>query len=745
MITVTGAEPAVQTLFNPRSVAVIGASSKPGTLSWWPLRLLVQYGFAGGVHPVNPSRSEIEGVPCVASLADVGGPVDLAVIALNAKNTVQAVRDCAAAGVKVAVLPSQGFGETGEDGRAMEREMLAAARESGLRIVGPNTDGVGNLATGALATIQPIFGQGVEPGRVAVITQSGATAASLIMRLKEEGIGTRLYASAGNEIDLGLADYLSVALQDPEVSMVVSFVEAIRRPDDFVKVAELAAELGKPIVLIKVGRTEQAARRAAAHTGALAGADEIYQAVFDSLGIIRVDELSEVVAVAKFYLSRGLPQDDGVAIMSVSGGQAGALADRAARSGVTVPDLGPAATAELEELLAFGTAINPCDLTGEVARDSGLATAAYTAFDADPSVSTVVYARKELTGDAGRRASERIAAAAAPKERTPLAIYSMDGEPNDEEKAAFAEADIPVFTSAGELFTAVRTLAAYRRGAERARTRKTGPAARTGESGGAGTVPAIRIGESGGAGTGPAARTGESGQAASRALPGGAGPLDEAAAKALLAEYGVAVPAEALATSADDAVAHAERIGYPVVLKVADARVPHKTEIGGVEVGLAGAAAVRAAYEGIDARARAHLGDAPEGVLVQQQITDGVEMIAGIVVDPQFGPFVLLGSGGVLTELLSDAVLRPAPVEPGEVRDMIAELRGRKLLTGFRGAPPADVDALADTVSALSRLGADHADRIAELDLNPVLVRPAGHGAVAVDALIVLGETEESR
>ncbi|MFC5821704.1 acetate--CoA ligase family protein [Nonomuraea harbinensis] len=717
MITVTGAEPAVQTLFNPRSVAVIGASSKPGTLSWWPLRLLVQYGFAGGVHPVNPSRSEIEGVPCVASLADVGGPVDLAVIALNAKNTVQAVRDCAAAGVKVAVLPSQGFGETGEDGRAMEREMLAAARESGLRIVGPNTDGVGNLATGALATIQPIFGQGVEPGRVAVITQSGATAASLIMRLKEEGIGTRLYASAGNEIDLGLADYLSVALQDPEVSMVVSFVEAIRRPDDFVKVAELAAELGKPIVLIKVGRTEQAARRAAAHTGALAGADEIYQAVFDSLGIIRVDELSEVVAVAKFYLSRGLPQDDGVAIMSVSGGQAGALADRAARSGVTVPDLGPAATAELEELLAFGTAINPCDLTGEVARDSGLATAAYTAFDADPAISTVVYARKELTGDAGRRASERIAAAAAPKERTPLAIYSMDGELNDEEKAAFAEADIPVFTSAGELFTAVRTLAAYRRGAERARTRKTGPAARTGESG----------------------------QAASRALPGGAGPLDEAAAKALLAEYGVAVPAEAPATSADDAVAHAERIGYPVVLKVADARVPHKTEIGGVEVGLAGAAAVRAAYEGIDARARAHLGDAPEGVLVQQQITDGVEMIAGIVVDPQFGPFVLLGSGGVLTELLSDAVLRPAPVEPGEVRDMIAELRGRKLLTGFRGAPPADVDALADTVSALSRLGADHADRIAELDLNPVLVRPAGHGAVAVDALIVLGETEESR
>lgn len=705
MITVTGAEPAVQTLFNPRSIAVIGASSKPGTLSWWPLHLLVQYGFAGGVHPVNPGRAEIEGVPCVPSLADVGEPVDLAVIALNAKNTVQAVRDCVAAGVKVAVLPSQGFGETGEDGRALEREILATAREGGLRIVGPNTDGAGNLATGALATIQPIFGEGVEPGRVAVVTQSGATAASLIRRLKEEGIGTRLYASAGNEIDLGLADYLSVALQDPEVSLVASFVEAIRRPDDFVHVAELAARLGKPIVLIKVGRTEQAARRAAAHTGALAGADEIYQAVFDSLGIIRVDELSEVVAVAKFHLSRGLPQDDGVAIMSVSGGQAGALADRAARAGVRVPELGPAATARLEELLTFGTAINPADLTGEVARNSGLATAVYTALDADPAISTVVYARKELTGDAGRRASRELAEAAAPKERTPLAIYSMDGRLNDEEREAFATAGIPVFTSAAELFTAVRALAAHRRGAERARA---GRPRRT------------------------AAPAGE--------LPAGSGPLDEAATKALLAAYGIATPAEALAADADEAVAHAERIGHPVVLKVADARVPHKTEIGGVAVGLADAAAVRAAYEGIVARARAHLGDDPAGVLVQQQITDGVELIAGIVTDPQFGPFVLLGSGGVLTELLSDAVLRPAPVEPDEVHEMIAQLRGRKLLDGFRGAPPADVDALAATVSALSRLGADHADRIAELDLNPVLVRPAGHGAVAADALIVLSE-----
>jgi acetyltransferase len=580
---VTGAEEDVHRLWHPGSLAIIGASGRPGTLPWWPLHLTRSYGFQGRIHPVNPMRDEIDGVPCVPSVGAIDGPVDVAVIVQGVEASARSVRECAAAGVRAVVLPAQGFGEQGEHGRAVERELLDVAAAAGMRIVGPNTDGVANLATGALATIQPLFGQGFPVGDVAVVTQSGASAGSLINRLSHEGIGCRLYASAGNEIDLGLADYLSVAVQDPGVRMVLSFVEAIRRADDFVRVAELAAELGKPIVLIKVGRTAPAAERAAAHTGALAGADRIYDALFRSLGVIRVDELSEIVAVAKLFLASGAPRGNRVGIMSVSGGQAGAMADRAAGLGTAVPAIGPATVARLTELLPMGTPHNPCDLTGDVAKRVDLAAGVYRAFDADPAVDTVVYARKELTGDAGRRSAVELAAAVA-EGATPLAVYTMDGQLNEDEQATYRSAGVPVFESAAELFTAVARLAA---------------------AAGAPVRPRLE-------------------PAPAPALSARPEPAE------LLAAYGIAGPAESLAVDADAAVKAADAIGYPVVLKVASDRIPHKTEVGGVELGLAGPHDVRAAYERIVGRARAALGgDDPDGVLVQQQVTDGVEMVAG--------------------------------------------------------------------------------------------------------------------
>ena len=318
---------------------MIGASSRPGTLSWWPLRHLTTKGFDGAVYPVNPSREQIEGLTCYPSLQALPQVPDVAMVALDAERTLEAVRECAAAGVGAVVLPTQGFGELGEAGRERAEELASLGGPGRLRIVGPNTDGVGNLASGAIASIQPLLAQDIPLGPVAVVTQSGATAGSLIARLMQEGIGARMYASTGNEADLGFADYLSVMVQDPNVAIVLSFVEAIRRPEHFVGVATLAAELRKPIVLIKVGRSEQGARRAAAHTGALAGQDALYDAIFEDLGVIRVEELSELVAVTELFLSRGAPAGRGVGILSVSGGQAGAVADRVVRCGLSVPDI----------------------------------------------------------------------------------------------------------------------------------------------------------------------------------------------------------------------------------------------------------------------------------------------------------------------------------------------------------------------------------------------------------------------
>jgi acetyltransferase len=702
---ITGAEEDVARLFDPGSIAVIGASSRPGALSWWPLHLLRQNGFTGQVLPINPQRESIDGLHCYRSLSELPTVPELAMIAMNAERTLDAVRECADAGVKAVVLPTQGFGELGEAGRAKELELASLAGPGKLRIVGTNTDGVGNLATGAIASIQPLFGEGIAPGPVAVATQSGATAGSLLVRLKREGIGCRLYASAGNETDLGLVDYLSVMVQDPEVKLVLSFVEALRRPREFLAVAEMAAELDKPIALIKVGRSEQGARRAAAHTGALAGDDELYDAMFRSYGVMRVSELSELVAIAKLRLAPARIRGRGVGILSVSGGQAGSIADKATAMRIPVPAVSAQTEQQLSETLTFGTGFNPCDLTGEIATRPSLAAQVYELFGQENALSTIVYARKQLTGTAGVDAAVGIASAAGKPGAAPLAIYAMDGAIAGRELEVYEQAGVPVFSSLNDLFVAVGRLADYQD-------------FRSGRVPDSVERPRTSV---------------------IRELPAAGGIVSDTAAKAVLADYGLQFPRERLATTVAAAVSTAEEFGYPVVLKVSSDRIPHKTEAGGVELGLTSAHEVHLACERIRANAERFLGDADiDGVLVQEQIQRGVELIAGVKVDPALGPFVLIGIGGVTAELLKDVVLAPAPVALETAREMIAGLRAGALLDGHRGAPPADVDAAAQTLSALSRLAVDYSDSLRELDVNPLLVLPRGQGVRVADALMIV-------
>ena len=709
MRELTGAEADVTALLHPRSVAIVGASSREGTLSWWPLHLLSANGYAGSIYPINPNRAEIDGVRCYPTLSEIGQPIDVAIIALDADRSLQAAEECAELGVGAVVLPTHGFGESGEAGRARQQRLTAAV-DGRLRIVGPNTDGIANLGNGAIASIQPLFGQGIASGPVAIATQSGATAGSLMVRLKREGIGCRFYASAGNESDLGLADFMSVMVQDPEVRLVLSFVESIRRPRDFLAVAALAAELGKPIVLIKVGRTAVGARRAAAHTGALAGADDLYDAIFREYGVIRVSELSELVAVTKYFLGNGAPARAGVAVMSVSGGQAGAVADQLTRVGVQVPAVAPATEGRLNEALALGGGFNPCDLTGMVATDHELAARVYRAFAADEGIGTVVYARKALTGRAAIAAAANLAEEVTGgdrDERASAVVYAMDGSVEGEEAEIYAGAGIPVFASISELGAAIGGLVAWRERREHVRPPSERPAGVQAADG--------------------AGLTGADGAA-----------LPAAASRELLRRYGLPLAAETAVHDAEAAVAAAAEIGYPVALKVHSDRILHKTEAGGVRLGCADADAVRSGFAEIWSNAVAHLGgDEPEAVLVQEQVPAGVELIAGATVDPSLGPFVLVGIGGVTAELWADVALRPAPVTPAEVTVMLDELRGVALLRGFRGAPPADVAALAEVVSRFSQLVADNAQTLAEADLNPIIVLPAGQGVRIVDSLLV--------
>lgn len=707
MKALTGAEADVARLLQPSSVAVIGASARPGSLSWWPVHLLRSNGFAGSVYPVNPKYDDLDGLRCYPSIAAVGAPVDVAVIVLDADRTIEAVRECAAAGVRAVVLPTQGFAELGEEGRAKEARLLEVAREAGIRVVGTNTDGVANLATGAIMSIQPLFDEGVPTGPVGVVTHSGATAASLLVRLKAAGLGACLHVSAGNESDLGLADYLSVMVQDSRIRILLAFVETIRDPQAFYRVAEQAASLGKPIVLIKVGRSQEGARRASAHTGALAGDDDLYEAVFRRFGVIRVNELGELVAVARLFLAVGTITGDGIGVISGSGGQCGVAADAAKVLDLALPRLRADIEREVDEMLAFGAGFNPCDVTGEIARIPTLAADVYRRFSRDPAIALVVFIRKKMLADVSERSVRPLVEAAGESGATPLAVYAMDGFVRGVEQEIYDGAATPVFMSLHELYVAARGLLARDRALA--------------ASGRPSTTSIVR-----------------------QPLPGSltAGrAVSEKDSRVLHEAYDLPVPSEAFASDADGAAVVAETIGFPVVVKVSDPRIQHKTEMGGVVLDLADSGAVRvAAAEVLRRAAEALGGEQPEGVVVQEQVRGGVEMIAGIKVDPDLGPFVLVGLGGVTAELVQDVSIRMAPVSEAEAHEMVDELRGSALLHGFRGAPAADVGALAAAVSRLSRLAVDGTDVLAEVDLNPVVVLEQGRGVRVLDSLFVTAE-----
>lgn len=706
---ITGAEHDLVRVFDARSIAVIGASGREGALNWWPLHLLQRYEFGGLIFPVNPAYEELNGLRCYPSIKDVPAAVDVAIVAVNADHVPDVVRECVDAGVGTVVIPAQGLGESGPDGKMVEAELVEYARARGVRVAGPNTDGVGCVSNGALATIQPLFDRHFRPGPIGVVTQSGATAGSLLSRLHAEGLGCSFYASTGNEADLGIEDYISFMVQSPDVRIVLAFVESIRRPDLFRRVAERAQALGKPIVLIKVGRSEQGALRAAAHTGALAGSDSLYEAFFSSLGVIRVAELADLVAVAKLFLACGRLRANGVGILSVSGGQAGAMADLAVGSGLDVPQMPASHRSKLDAVLLHGSAHNPCDLTGEVAKDPTLAAQIYAGFSEAPDVGLVVYGRKFLTGSAGVAAARNLVAELPVAGRAPLAVYAMDGEVDASESEIYEAAGVPVFASLHELFGASRALSKQ---CVEAPIADTGPSATESP----GDMAGVEL----------------------------RGVLDEHDSKRLLTGAGIPFPEEAIVGTPDEAVASAQAIGYPVVLKIMSDRISHKSDVGGVALGIADEAALRIEFEQMSLRIGKEFPDiGPLRFSVQQQLSEGLEFIVGAKVDSQLGPFVLVGLGGVLAEVLDDVALRPAPVSVDGALGMMNELRGSRLLDGYRGSPPLDTNALAEVVTRLSHFVASHRDRVLEVDLNPVFVFRSGRGARAVDALIVCSSVED--
>ncbi|MFF4689473.1 acetate--CoA ligase family protein [Streptomyces sp. NPDC001307] len=690
--------PDLSRFFRPESVAVIGASDAEGRPNTGITRQLLAWAERVGarVHPVHPTRPSVFGVPCAASVAELpAGQIDLAVLLVA--DPLPVIGELADAKVRFAVAFASGFAETGEAGAEAQRRLADAVRRSGIRLLGPNTN---------LNAFEH-FREDLTGPAIALITQSGHQGRP-VFALQELGIRLSHWAPTGNEADLETADFLSWFAERPEVGAIACYVEGLKDGRAFLLAADRAARRGVPVVAVKVGRTETGARTAASHTGKLTGADDVVDAAMRQFGVVRVDGLDELQDTAALLARARAPLADGVVVYSISGGTGAHAADLATAAGLRLPRLSEGRQAELHQWIPeYLSVANPVDSGGHPVGDPR-GRKIIDAILADPSIGVLIC---PITGPFPPLSDKLVADLVEAAEQTDKLVCVVWGSPVGTE-AAYREvllgsSRVATFRTVGNCLKAVRAWLDHHAFASGYRS-PFDEAPRT-------PSPSFRKAE---------------------ALMRPGRQLSEHGAKQLLRAYGIRVPREQLVTSAAAAVRAAAQVGYPVVMKASGAQIAHKTELGLVKIGLTSASQVRDAYRELTDIAR-YEGVSLDGILVCQMVEQGVEMVLGMTHDDLFGPTVTVGLGGVLVEVLHDSAVRVPPFGEDQARAMLTELRGRALLDGVRGRPPADRDALVEVILRVQRMALELGEHIAELDVNPLMVLPRGQGAVALDALVV--------
>ncbi|TMR06595.1 acetate--CoA ligase family protein [Actinomadura soli] len=705
-------QPALDDLLNPKSVVIVGLSPRPGSTGRRILGNLRRAGFGGAVHGVHPGGRDVDGVPVYRTLADVPDTPSVALVCTPGDTVPALVEEAAEKGCRGVVVYASGFEETA-GGVARAARLRELAGRHGMSLVGPNCLGVFNPGR-ALWLTGTDFGADLPAGPVAVVSQSGS---GCILLAGSGRLGFSYVVSSGNETVTGLADYLDYFVQDPSTRAVGLVVEGISDADGVMAAVRKGHDNGVAVVALKVGRTELGARNVASHTGAIAGDARAYEAFCRRAGIVSVDDFDELTeALVGLSTLRTGPAGDRVAFVGLSGGEIGLVADMAVDGGVRLAELSAATRADLGRILPdFATIANPLDGTGQLVGEPERFGRLAEAVAADPGVDllTVVLDAPPSLGDRLAASYTRLLATlpgVRQRSGTPVMVLSNYGGGLHPFAAdALAGSDIPVVhgTRAGMAAIAAVTTAATHR-------------ARTADE------------------HEPVEPRTASLQAVRRALD--ASPSRQVSGEALeeLAEqYGLPLPKRAAADSAAEAVAAAESIGFPVVLKTASPKVVHKSDAGGVAVGLSTPSQVREAYETVTSSVARHLGEPAPQVVLEEMITGGVEAFVGCGLDPVFGQVLALGAGGTLVELQPDPALALPPVSPSEVRALIAGTPLARLFAGYRGAPPSDAGAFADLVPRVARLAADLREAAVEIDLNPVAVLPRGQGVRVLDLRIV--------
>jgi acyl-CoA synthetase (NDP forming) len=726
-------------VFNPRSIAIFGASDDVTKIGGRPLQFLLKYGYGGAIYPINRKGGTVQSLPAYASVRDVPEVPELAVLAVPPQGVLEAVQDCAQRGVRAAVVLSSGFSEMGEEGARLQAQIGTVARESGMRVVGPNCLGSIGIPEKSIATFSVTLEAALPPsGAVGIVSQSGNLGSYTMRLAAERGVGISRLLTTGNECDVDIADGIASLAGDAGTSVILCCMETCRDGPKFRHALALAREAGKPVVLLKVGVSEAGRAAAASHTGALAGSDAVFDAVVRNGGAIRVPSLEQLLEVGQAIATVGrerLPRGRRVAVVTASGGFGILLADAATAVGLQLPQLSHETQDRVLSLVPFAAPANPVDMTAQVSTRPELLGQVLSAVVKDPACDAVILQSanaffmprlRDVYFEALRQVREQ-----APDK---LVLLCTRGP-----REVLAELNALGYPTVEGIDAACATVAGLvKAGAVVSAAGDAGDSRLRGNDGGGGGNDGGEGADDGGEG---ADDGGGDGNASASLDPSAF--ANEANAKAALARAGLPVLKETVAKSLDEARAAARETGFPLVLKIVSPDIAHKTEVGGVVIGVKDDAQLAREYDALLSRVAAHAPKARiDGVLVAQMAQGGTELILGSKNDPVFGPVVMVGLGGIYAEVMNDVALETAPVDEAQALAMLRSLKTFPLLDGARGRQKADVEAAAAAIAALSRFAAAHADSVAEIDVNPLLVQDAGKGAYALDALLV-AKTQE--
>lgn len=692
---------------NPRNVAVVGASARESSQGRRLYdNLVLHSSVPGEVYAVNPAYQEIGGRPCWPSISALPeAEIDVALIMINATLVLDALRQCVARGIPFAVVMTSGFSEAGTEGQRLEREIAELCQTTGLHVYGPNCPGFVNVRDRLGMTFSPAFKDDLNAGPIGLATQGGGLGRNLLQGLSfGEGVG--LWFSAGNEVDLEIPDFIAHMANDPKISVIALLMEGVKNGRRLTAALELARARNKPVVVLKVGRSEAGVRAAQSHTASVAGTAAVNSAVFRQFGAIEVDDLDQLLAASRL-LTRITPKSgNGLCIYTFSGGTAALAADIAGAAGLPMATFSPDTKAALRKLLPdFASMDNPVDTTADILRNPEASAACLRAICADSAVGTVLFPIPMDYGVITDGMAQAIATVAAETDTLIVPVWMSRRLGGGFQ--LLETAGLLPFLSLSDAISALSKAIPWKRPARAA-------------------AAAPRHGD-GGATRGPRM-------------------LSEADAKSMLREAGLPIPEGRVVTSAEQAAREAEHLGFPVVMKVVSAQIAHKTEAGGVKLGIASAGAAREAYAAIhESVAQRCPGAIVDGILVERMLPPGGrEVLVGVHSDAAFGLVLTFGLGGIFVETIRDVAHRMVPLSREDARALLAEIRYAEMLDGVRGQAPADLAALEDLVLRVSDFAWSHRDTLQEMELNPVWVGAEGQGAVPLDALIGLRQAAES-